>query len=92
MQLPPELCKLVSDADPVAQAMHADEMELIRSAIQKLPFLDREVLKMQYGLDDGYTWTFLEIGRVFRITPQAAQEQHDHAVGLLKRRLAKRDV
>ena len=44
--------------------------ETIEQILRTLTYREREVLKLRWGLGDGYTYTPSECGRIFRISPQ----------------------
>ena len=49
-------------------ATQLEVRELLDRAIDSLTYREREVLKLRYGLGDGYAYTLEECGRIFRIT------------------------
>ena len=42
--------------------------DLLRHALSKLSYREREILKLRFGLGDGYTYTLEEVGHIFRVT------------------------
>ena len=43
--------------------------------IESLPFRRREVVKLRYGVGDGYCYTPDAIARIFKITPERTTRQ-----------------
>ena len=41
---------------------------LSRIRFSTLTFREREIIKLRYGIGDGYTYTLEEVGRIFRVT------------------------
>jgi DNA-directed RNA polymerase sigma subunit (sigma70/sigma32) len=42
--------------------------DLFQHALSKLSYREREILKLRFGLGDGYTYTLEEVGYIFRVT------------------------
>jgi RNA polymerase sigma factor (sigma-70 family) len=42
--------------------------ELFNKALKSLSYREREILKLRFGLGDGYTYTLEEVGHIFRVT------------------------
>ncbi len=61
------LFELIDDADEVAHIMEDAK------ATHGLTYREREIIKLHYGLGDGFNYTYEEIGRIFHITRQRAQ-------------------
>ena len=56
----------------------------IKEAMNNLSYREREVLMLLYGLDDGYTYTLEEVGRIFKVTRERVRSVRDK--GLMKMR------
>ena len=67
----------IEDDSAVAPAQAASgEMlkERIREVLNTLTFREREIIKLRYGLGDGYTYTLEEVGRIFRVTRERVRQ------------------
>ena len=42
--------------------------ERINEVLNTLTFREREIIKLRYGIGDGYTYTLEEVGRIFKVT------------------------
>ena len=42
----------------------------IEQVLDTLTYREREIIKLRYGLGDGYTYTLEEVGRKFKVTPR----------------------
>ena len=64
------------------------EQSLLRSRVLKvlktLPYREREVLKLRFGLGDGYSFTLEEVGHVFKTTRDRIRQIENKAVSKLK--------
>jgi len=36
--------------------------------LKTLSYREREIIKLRYGIGDGYTYTLEEVGRIFKVT------------------------
>jgi len=67
----------IEDDSAVAPAQAASgEMlkERIKDVLNTLTFREREIIKLRYGLGDGYTYTLEEVGRIFRVTRERVRQ------------------
>jgi RNA polymerase sigma factor (sigma-70 family) len=60
--------------------------EKIDQALSVLAGLEREVIKLRYGLSDGYTHTLDEVAGQFGITPERVCEIESRALDILRSR------
>ncbi|GHT45023.1 RNA polymerase sigma factor SigA [Planctomycetales bacterium] len=62
--------------------------EFLRTEIGKvlntLSYREREIIKLRYGLDSGYSYTLEEVGRIFKITRERVRQIEQSAVDKLK--------
>ena len=42
--------------------------------LKTLTFREREIVRLRYGLGDGYTYTLEEVGRIFKITRERVRQ------------------
>jgi RNA polymerase primary sigma factor len=62
--------------------------ELLRSKIdallKTLTYREREIIRLRYGLGDGYTYTLEEVGRIFKVTRERVRQIEAKAVKKLQ--------
>ena len=49
-----------------------------------LNYREREILKLRYGLADGYTYTLEEVGKIFSVTRERVRQIESKAVRKLQ--------
>jgi RNA polymerase primary sigma factor len=60
--------------DPLA-GMNLDLLKTrIADVLQTLDYREREIIRLRYGLADGYTYTLQEIGRIFSVTRERVRQ------------------
>jgi RNA polymerase primary sigma factor len=58
--------------------------ERIDDVLATLTFREREIIKLRYGIGDGYTYTLEEVGRIFRVTRERVRQIEAKAVRKLR--------
>jgi RNA polymerase primary sigma factor len=58
--------------------------ERIDDVLSTLTFREREIVKLRYGIGDGYTYTLEEVGRIFRVTRERVRQIEAKAVRKLR--------
>jgi RNA polymerase primary sigma factor len=58
--------------------------ERIHDVLKTLTFREREIVKLRYGIGDGYTYTLEEVGRIFRVTRERVRQIEAKAVRKLR--------
>ncbi|MEZ6072531.1 MAG: sigma-70 family RNA polymerase sigma factor [Pirellulales bacterium] len=62
--------------------------EMLRGRIHKvlktLSYREREIIKLRYGLGDGYSYTLEEVGRIFKVTRERIRQIEAKAVRKLQ--------
>ena len=62
--------------------------EMLRGRIQKvlktLSYREREIIKLRYGLGDGYSYTLEEVGHIFKVTRERIRQIEAKAVRKLQ--------
>jgi len=58
--------------------------ERIDEVLSTLTFREREIVKLRYGIGDGYTYTLEEVGRIFRVTRERVRQIEAKAVRKLQ--------
>jgi RNA polymerase primary sigma factor len=56
----------------------------IDSLLKTLTYREREIIRLRYGLTDGYTYTLEEVGRIFRVTRERVRQIEAKAVKKLQ--------
>ncbi len=46
----------------------------IERVLQTLTFREREIIKLRYGIGDGYTYTLDEVARIWNVTKERARQ------------------
>jgi RNA polymerase primary sigma factor len=73
-----------SAESPVSAATHEMLREKIEQVLQTLTFREREIIKLRYGIGDGYTYTLEEVGRIFKVTRERVRQIEAKAVRKLQ--------
>jgi RNA polymerase primary sigma factor len=73
-----------SAESPVQAAGHEMLRERINEVLHTLTFREREIIKLRYGIGDGYTYTLEEVGRIFRVTRERVRQIEAKAVRKLQ--------
>jgi RNA polymerase primary sigma factor len=73
-----------SAESPVQSASREMLKERIESVLSTLTFREREIIKLRYGIGDGYTYTLEEVGRIFRVTRERVRQIEAKAVRKLQ--------
>jgi RNA polymerase primary sigma factor len=70
--------------DPLADTHRAALKDRLEEAIQSLNYREREILRMRFGLTDGYAYTLEEVGKVFSVTRERVRQIESKAVRKLQ--------
>ncbi|MCH7725666.1 MAG: sigma-70 family RNA polymerase sigma factor [Planctomycetes bacterium] len=70
--------------DPLYETNQAALKERIEEAMEILNYREREILKLRYGLADGYTYTLEEVGKIFSVTRERVRQIESKAVRKLQ--------
>ncbi len=73
-----------SAESPLAAAGHEMLKERLEDVLSTLTFREREIIKLRYGIGDGYTYTLEEVGRIFRVTRERVRQIEAKAVRKLR--------
>ncbi len=73
-----------SAESPIQAAGHEMLKERIDDVLSTLTFREREIVKLRYGIGDGYTYTLEEVGRIFRVTRERVRQIEAKAVRKLR--------
>jgi len=58
--------------------------EKIEALLKTLTYREREIIRLRYGLGDGYTYTLEEVGRIFKVTRERVRQIEAKAVRKLQ--------
>ncbi len=72
------------DDDPLYEANQESLKHHINEAMQTLNYREREILRLRYGLADGYAYTLEEVGRIFSVTRERVRQIESKAVRKLQ--------
>ncbi len=70
--------------NPVRNATNEMLREKIERLLKTLTYREREIIRLRYGLGDGYTYTLEEVGRIFRVTRERVRQIEAKAVRKLQ--------
>jgi RNA polymerase primary sigma factor len=56
----------------------------INDVLRTLTYREREILKLRYGIGDGYTYTLEEVGRIFKVTRERVRQVESKAIRKLQ--------
>lgn len=69
---------------PVASASQEMLKERIDQVLKTLSYREREIIKLRYGIGDGYTYTLEEVGRIFKVTRERVRQVEAKAIRKLQ--------
>jgi RNA polymerase primary sigma factor len=72
------------DDDPLYDTHQQALKRQIEQAMQGLNYREREILRLRYGLTDGYAYTLEEVGRIFQVTRERVRQIETKAVRKLQ--------
>ena len=70
--------------DPLLETNREALKTQIDTAMETLNYREREILRLRYGLADGYTYTLEEVGRIFQVTRERVRQIESKAVRKLQ--------
>ncbi|MCK5225544.1 MAG: RNA polymerase sigma factor RpoD [Planctomycetes bacterium] len=65
---------------PVSSATQEMLKERIDLVLKTLSYREREIIKLRYGIGDGYTYTLEEVGRIFKVTRERVRQVEAKAI------------
>jgi len=65
---------------PITSATQEMLKERIDSILKTLSYREREIIKLRYGIGDGYTYTLEEVGRIFKVTRERVRQVEAKAI------------
>ena len=72
------------DDDPLYDTNQQALKQQIDNALQVLNHREREILRLRYGLTDGYSYTLEEVGQIFSVTRERVRQIESKAVRKLQ--------
>jgi len=69
---------------PVMSASQEMLRERIDIVLKTLSYREREIIKLRYGIGDGYTYTLEEVGRIFKVTRERVRQVEAKAIRKLQ--------
>ena len=69
---------------PITTATQGMLRQKIEGLLKTLTYREREIIRLRYGLGDGYTYTLEEVGRIFRVTRERVRQIEAKAVRKLQ--------
>ena len=70
--------------NPSRKASNSILRDKIDRLLKTLTYREREIIRLRYGLGDGYTYTLEEVGRIFRVTRERVRQIEAKAVKKLQ--------
>lgn len=77
---------------PINAATQEMLKDKIDSVLKTLTYREREIIKLRYGLGDGYTYTLEEVGRIFKVTRERVRQIEAKAVRKLQHPVRSRQL
>ncbi|MEZ6318354.1 MAG: RNA polymerase sigma factor RpoD [Phycisphaerales bacterium] len=73
-----------TQASPDESAAQDMLKQRIESVLKTLTYREREIIKLRYGIGDGYTYTLEEVGRIFKVTRERVRQVEAKAIRKLQ--------
>ncbi len=70
--------------DPLLEISHSLLKTRIAEVLEALDYREREILRLRYGLADGYAYTLEEVGKIFSVTRERVRQIENKAVRMLQ--------
>jgi RNA polymerase primary sigma factor len=65
---------------PIVSASQEMLKEKIEGILNTLTYREREIIRLRYGIGDGYTYTLEEVGRIFKVTRERVRQVEAKAI------------
>jgi len=69
---------------PVSATTREMLKDRIDTVLKTLTYREREIIKLRYGIGDGYTYTLEEVGRIFKVTRERVRQVEAKAIRKLQ--------
>ncbi len=73
-----------SSDSPIRNVGNGVLRDRIDSLLKTLTYREREIIRLRYGLTDGYSYTLEEVGRIFKVTRERVRQIEAKAVAKLQ--------
>ncbi|MGB0715103.1 MAG: sigma-70 family RNA polymerase sigma factor, partial [Phycisphaerae bacterium] len=73
--------RVESPASTAGGGMLRDRVEEV---LKTLTYREREIIKLRYGIGDGYTYTLEEVGKIFKVTRERVRQVEAKAIRKLQ--------
>ena len=70
----------ISAESPVSTASGEMLKDRIEQVLKSLTYREREIIKLRYGIGDGYTYTLEEVGKIFKVTRERVRQVEAKAI------------
>ena len=82
------------DSIPRPEKAASNDMlrDKIEALLKTLTYREREIIRLRYGLGDGYTYTLEEVGRIFKVTRERVRQIEAKAVRKLQHPVRSRQL
>jgi RNA polymerase primary sigma factor len=81
-----------TQAAPFESASQAMLKQRIEAVLRTLTYREREIIKLRYGIGDGYTYTLEEVGRIFKVTRERVRQVEAKAIRKLQHQVRSRKL
>jgi RNA polymerase primary sigma factor len=79
-----EFIKDPSSDSPSRNANNGILRDRIDALLKTLTYREREIIRLRYGLTDGFSYTLEEVGRIFKVTRERVRQIESKAVAKLQ--------
>ncbi len=69
---------------PVSTAGGEMLKDRVEEVLKTLTYREREIIKLRYGIGDGYTYTLEEVGKIFKVTRERVRQVEAKAIRKLQ--------
>ncbi|GIK16102.1 MAG: RNA polymerase sigma factor SigA [Planctomycetota bacterium] len=69
---------------PISTAGGEMLRDRIEDVLKTLTYREREIIKLRYGIGDGYTYTLEEVGKIFKVTRERVRQVEAKAIRKLQ--------
>ena len=69
---------------PVGTAGGEMLKDRVEEVLKTLTYREREIIKLRYGIGDGYTYTLEEVGKIFKVTRERVRQVEAKAIRKLQ--------
>ncbi len=79
--------ELLPDNQPHDPLLHMNREAVkkgIAQALESLNYREREIIRLRYGLSDGYAYTLSEVGKIFSVTRERIRQIESEAIHKLQ--------